>query len=135
MRPPLGADIRVTWLDAALDTSDAEQAFDLAANTLNVRLEDQLVRSRGRLVQYGPLNLVMAIDDSSMHGSVESVRGLYRIPISLVVMIECLAPVKVLRGPLVSLMVKGASSSGPTGAQSSSSTSATKRPSKKSRGS
>ena len=130
MRPPICQDIRVTWLDAALDTSDAEQAFDLATNTPNVRLEDQLVRSRGRLVQYGPLNLVMAIDDSSMHGPAESVRGFYRIPISLVVMIECLAPVKVLRGPLAYLTAKGASSSARAVQHPSSSTSATARPSK-----
>lgn len=107
MRQLTGEEVRVTWFDA---TSNTEEEGGFTLQVADVVLKEQLVRTRGKLLKVGRLNLVLATDDSSMMGSVhESSRGFYRIPKRLVVLVEKLEPTAVVRGPLASLMGKAAS--------------------------
>lgn len=103
MKKLIGQEVRVTWVDAAIDTDEE----GVLGEVRDLVFDAQLIRSRGLLIGVGRFNLVLAVDDQS-HEEKQEVRTTQRIPRRLVIMVEVLQPVKVVRGPLGSSMAKAA---------------------------
>lgn len=105
MKRLVGEEVRITWLDASVDTTEDGL---VSASELPDWNEDQLLRSRGRLLKVGRINLLVALDDSP-NPALHTGRGVCRIPRKQVLLVEVLRPVQTMRGPLGLLMGKGAS--------------------------